>query len=254
MNEPINPSLKPLYLLECFTLQKPNLTLSNIQKSTRIPKSTVFRLLKALTAENYLKYDSERWQYRLGARVLSLGFTVLQNMEAREIARPYLESLSRELNRSTSILMLYEHEVIYIDRIRVPSLRDFNISVGSRIPVYNTAAGRAILAHIEEPKLRKVIERLKNDTRSDEYIGKGGSRLLKCLADVKKHGYAINDQESIKGVRAIAVPVFSSSEDIYSMSVVVPPEEVTVKDLKTIYAPRLMEVGKEVSDALGHHR
>ena len=75
---------------------------------------------------------------------------------------------------------------------------------------------------------------------------------MKVLADVRKRGYAVNDEESVKGVRAIAVSIFSTN-DTYAINMVVPPEEVSVEELRGTYAPRLMEVGREISEALGHH-
>jgi len=217
-----------------------------------MPKTTVFRFLKALTDNNYLKYEPYRKQYSLGPRVLLLGFTVLQNMEAREIARPYLESLSREFNRSTSFLIRDKTEMVYVERIRVPALRDFNISIGSRISVHNTAAGRSVLAYMEEDKLKDIVGQLALDSGISRSIGKNGSKLLQLLTRVRKQGYAINDQESVRGVRAIAVPVFSAADSDYAISLVVPPEEVAVEELRTRYAPILTELGRELSEALGH--
>ncbi len=243
--------IRSLLILECFTARQPRLSMSDIQKTSGMPKSTVFRLLKALTERNYLKYDPERRQYHLGPRVLSLGFSVLQNLEAREIARPYLERLSREFERSVSLLMLDNNEMVFVERIRVPAIRDFSLSVGSRIPVYNTASGKAVLAFLEPVRLNGIIEQLKKTPAASPFIGRGGSVLRKALAEVRNQGFAVNDQESARWVRGLAVPVFSSSE-IYALTVVVAPEEVSMEELRRTYAPRFMEVSRELSEAFGY--
>ena len=251
-SELVNSLSRGLLVLECFTLEEPRLTQSNIQKLSKIPKSTLFRLLKTLTGLNYLKCDPESRRYFLGPKVLTLGFSVLQNLEVRGIARAYLDSLSREFNRGVSLLMLDKDEMVFVERIRVPILRDFNIGIGSRIPVYNTAAGRAVLAHLSRERVVQIVKDIKKDGRTASCIGKKGEKLFEILAEVRKQGYAINDEESIKGVRAIAVPIFSAEGIAYAMNLVVPPEEITVEELRRKYAPRLIEVGREISEAMGY--
>jgi len=250
--ERVNSNIKGVLILECFTPGKPHLSQSEIQKVTNISKSTVFRLVKTLTDLNYLKYDLGNKKYFLGPKVLSLGFSVLQSLEVREIARPYLEKLSRECNKSVNLLMLDGNEMVFIERIRVPGPRDYNVSIGSRIPVYNTAAGRAMLAYLEQEKFSEVIREIEGDPSPARYIGQNGKRLVQFLNKVKREGFAINDEESAKGLRAIAVPIFSSEGVACAIDLIVASEEVSLKELKRDYAPKLMKTGKEISEAMGY--
>ena len=150
----INSLNNGLLILECFTPFKNNLSLSETCKLTGLSKATVFRLLKTLSQLNYLRYDSRNKKYYLGPKVLSLGFTVLQGMEIREIARPYIERLSEECRKTVNLAVIDGLEMVHVDRIRFPDVRDLNISIGSRIPAYNTALGRAVLAHQEKEKFK----------------------------------------------------------------------------------------------------
>ena len=74
---------------------------------------------------------------------------------------------------------------------------------------------------------------------------------MKELDEVRKNGYAVNDQEYLRGVRAVAVPVFSPNEVTCAINIVVEPEEVSMIELRNIYAPKLIKLGKELSEALG---
>ncbi len=132
----INSLNNGLLILECFTPFKINLSLSETCKLTGLSKATVFRLLKTLSQLNYLRYDSRDKKYCLGPKVLSLGFTVLQGMEIREIARPYIERLSEEFRKTINLAVLDGIEMVHVDRIRFPDVRDLNMSIGSRIPAY----------------------------------------------------------------------------------------------------------------------
>ena len=247
-----NSHIKELLILECFTQNRHRLSQLEIQKITNISKSTVFRLVKTLAGLNYLKYDPGNKKYYLGPRVLSLGFSVLQSMEVREIARPYMENLSRECNRSVNLLMLDRSEMVFIERIRVPGPRDYSISIGSRIPVFNTAAGKAVLAYLDQAKFEQIINEIKKDERATRYIGKNGRKLITSLNGVRGSKYAINDEESLKGIRAIAVPIFSTEGVAYAMNLVVSAEEISVDELRHSYAPKMVRMGKEISETLGY--
>jgi len=247
-----NSNIKGVLILECFSPNRPHLSQSEIQKITNISKSTVFRLVKTLTDLNYLKYDPGNRTYFLGPKVLSLGFSVLQSLEVREIARPYLEKLSRECNKSVNLLMLDGIEMVFVERIRVPGPRDYNVSIGSRIAVYNTAAGRAVLAYLEQEKFSAVIREIRGAPSAVRQTGQKGERLFQILSKVKREGFATNDEESAKGLRAIAVPIFSSEGVACAIDLIVAPEEVSLKDLRKDYAPKLVETGKEISEAMGY--
>ncbi len=253
MKDHLNTSVsRALLILECFSPTQPQLTWSEIQRLSNIPRSTVFRLLTTLTGLNYLKHDAESKKYFLGPKVLTLGFTVLQNQEGREIARPYLQKLSRELNKTVNLLVLDKTEMVIIERIRVPSLRDLSIGIGSRIPLHNTASGQVFLAYLSSERLLEVIRQIKKDPRIVQYVGKNGEKLDLRLAEIRRHGYALNDEESERGIRALAVPIFSSEGVVYAMHIVSASEEISVDDLEHFYAPRLMEMGRKISEALGH--
>jgi len=200
-----------------------------------------------LWAMNYLRYDEQYKRYYLGAGVLSLGFSVLQSMELREIARPYLEKLSRECNKTVNLAILDKHEMVYIERIRVPGIRAFNISIGNRIPVWNTAVGKAVLAYLEPKKLKEIVKKLR-EVPGFRSLGNG---FMKTLEEVRRDGFSISDQEFLKGIRAVAVPVFSSQGVVCSINLIVEPEDVSVEELRNDYAPKLISVGKELSKALG---
>ena len=244
-----NSLVRGLLVLECFSPHKDSYTLAGLSRLVDIPKSSLYRVVKTLSEMNYLRYDDQSKRYYLGTRVLSLGFSVLQSMELREIARPYLEKLSRECNKTVNLAILDKHEMVYVERVRVPGIRAFNISIGNRIPVWSTAVGKAVLAHLEPAKLKALLKQL----RELPEFKVGENRLIKALDQVRRDGFALNDQEFLRGIRAVAVPIFSPDGVNCAINIVVEPEEVSIEELRKQYAPRLISVGKELSRALGYH-
>lgn len=248
----INSLGKGLQILECFTPIQYNLSLSETCRLTQLSKATVFRLLKTLSHLNYLRYDPLNKKYYLGPKVLSLGFTVLQGMEVREIARPYIERLSAECRKTVNLAVIDGKEMVHVDRIRYQDVRDLNISIGSRIPVHSTALGRAVLAYQEKEKIQDFIKEICYDPKNVQSVGKDGRILTKILEKVRRDGFATSDEEFEQGIRAIAVPLFSPKGVAYAINVVVPSDTVSMEEIEAKYKPKLIKVNQEISAMLGY--
>ena len=247
--EPSTSSLvRGLLVLESFTREKQSYSLTNLSKSLGIPKSSLHRVVKDLSLMNYLRYEEQSRCYYLGTRILSLGFSLLRSMELREIARPYLEKLSREFNKTVNLAVFDRDEMVYVERIRVPGLRAFNISVGARLPVWNTAVGKVVLAYLATQRLKELLEKSKSfpGFKISEH------RLMNELAEIRKNGFALNEQEFNRGILAVAAPVFSDTGVVCAVNMIAEPEDASIDTLREQYAPGLMAVARELSKALGY--
>jgi IclR family pca regulon transcriptional regulator len=248
----VNSLSSGLSILESLTRMRGSFSLSEITRMIHVPKTTGFRLLKTLCELDYLKYDVRNKKYSLGTKVLSLGFSFLQSLEICDVARPHLEALTREWDKSVNLLILDKGEMIYIERTKVFNVRELNLNIGNRIPLHNTAAGRAVLAYLDDKELLEIVKNLQENPDLSRQIGKNGNKLIKCLKEVRANGYAIGDEELVKGVRAIAVPVFSPRGDRYAINLAVASEIASIAELKSHYAPRLIKVADEISKAMGY--
>ena len=239
--------VRGLLVLESFTPETKGYSLAELSKSLGVPKSSLHRVVKELADMNYLRYEEQSKRYHLGTRVLSLGFSVLQGMELREIARPYLERLSRECNKTVNLAIFNRDEMVYVERIRVPGIRTYNISVGARMSPWNTAVGKVVLAHLPEEKLNEIVR--KQRTNPEFNI----KEFMNSLDDVRKDGFALH-QEFKRGFLAVAVPVFSDKGVACAINMIAEVEDVSVDGLQEEYAPKLMAVGWELSSALGYRK
>jgi DNA-binding IclR family transcriptional regulator len=245
-----NSSLaRGLNVLECFGQEKRNrYTLSELAKRLNMPKSSIYRVLKTLSRMGYLRYEEHSKHYYLGVRVLSLGFALLEGLELREIARPYMEMLSHECNKTVNLTVLDGMEMVYVERVSVRSIRAYNIGVGSRIRLWNSAVGKAALAYMDSQAVSGMLEKAKK-----EGVFKGDRKaFMDTLADVRKNGFAVNNQELRAGIIAIAAPVFSSKGITGAINLIAEPEDVSIDVLMREYAPKLMKVGNQLSEALGY--
>jgi IclR family transcriptional regulator, pca regulon regulatory protein len=202
---------KGFRVLEVFDAHEPELTLSQIATRAELDPGTTFRLVKTLVKLGYLQ-PAEGKKYRLGLKVLDLGFNAFGRMDMRTIARPILRSLLGPVNEAASIAVLHGSEVVYVERLQV-ALGRLGVTqrIGARVPAYCTAVGHAILAHLPVDHCLQVLnarERVKLTPQTPVTIAEIETRLQR----VRKLGYALSDQETVLGVRVIAAPIFDPDD------------------------------------------
>lgn len=249
----INSLARGFSLLEVFSPKEPFLGITEIATKLGLSKTTVFRITHTLNKTGYLQYDLENQKYYLGPKVLGMGFATLGSMKFREIARPYMEELSRATGENINLGVLEGHEVLYIEQIKSKQILDVKLYIGSRIPTYNTSIGRAILAYLPLPKLNEIFKKLCQIPEASAFLGAKYEKILKNLEKVRSKGYAINNEEWEIGIRAIGAPIFNrtgSTEGGINISVL--SNKTSVNELETRYAPLLIETARRISSSLGY--
>jgi IclR family pca regulon transcriptional regulator len=248
----VHSLLKGLNVLEAFTLSQSSLSFQELCVKTGFPKTTVFRFLRTLSSRDYLSLDPKSKRYFLGPKVMSLGFTVLSSMDLRHVASPYLEELARVSDQNVNLAILDNTEVVVIERIKKWQLLDINIPIGGRLNCYQTSIGRAILAFLSQEKFLSILNTLLKDAKVVKHIGPKGRKLIRILKEVRLKGYALSDEEFIKGVRAIAAPIFNAQGDVEG-AVYIPAFSHMIGQEESVerYAPLLIETARKISAARG---
>jgi IclR family transcriptional regulator, pca regulon regulatory protein len=248
----VNSLIKGLNILEVFTPSQSSLSFQELCKKTGFPKTTVFRFLRTLTSHDYLSLDSRTKKYFLGPRVMSLGFAVLSGMDLRNVAYPYLEELARTTDQNVHLAILDKIEVVVIERIKRWQILDINIPIGGRLNCYQTSTGRAILAFLSQEKFLSILSTLLKDREVVKHIGPKGEKLIKTLKEVRQNGYALSDEEFIKGVRTIAAPIFNAQGDVEgAVYMVVFSQMKNREEMIKQYTPLLMDTARKISTARG---
>lgn len=115
------------------------------------------------------------------------------------------------MNVDTACAILDHTEVVYIERFHSNSEASLHLTVGSRLPAYNLATGRAILAFIDPKEAEALIDASGVVAHTPNTITEK-TALPKRLDEVREAGFAINEQKLVLGMADIAVPVMKGSE------------------------------------------
>ncbi|MFI5042648.1 MAG: IclR family transcriptional regulator, partial [Acidimicrobiales bacterium] len=199
-----------LAILSSFTESRSLLGIADLAREVDLNKSTVHRYVATLAALGFLQQDVETRKYRLGPRVVDLGFAAVNSMEITRVAGRSLQALSDETGYTVSMAVLDGTDIVYIDRRR--SARegqfgiDLNLHVGSRLPAYCTSMGKALLAFQTPERLKALLERTDLARRGPNTIT-AREALLTTLRAVRPSGIAVNDEELAPGRRSIAAPI-----------------------------------------------
>ena len=137
---------------------------------------------------------------------MELGFAYLASQPWWHLAQPLMEELTQTLHESTSAAVLDGDEIVYVLRVPVQKIMSINLGVGSRLPAASTSMGRVLLAHLpEDERERRVaatqLAALTPRTTTDP------EKLLRLLAQVRRQGFALVNEELELGLMSLAVPI-----------------------------------------------
>jgi IclR family pca regulon transcriptional regulator len=242
-----------LAILSAFASDRPLIGVSELSRELDLSRSTAHRYVATLAKLGYLQQDPDSKRYRLGPRVLDLGFSAINSMDVREISAPHLRQLSDETGYTVNLAILDGTDVVYIERCRSarPGQReiDLNLHVGARLPAYCTAMGKAILAFIPDDRLEEIID----------FAPRGPNTLTDPmafraeLAKIRELGVAVNDEELAYGLRSIAAPIRShSGEVLAALNLAVHRTMVSIDELIARYGPVVARSAHDISLGMGH--
>src|SRR5712691_77711 len=244
-----------LAILSSFASARPLLGVSDLSREVGLSRSTTHRYVATLAALGYLQQDSATKKYRLGLRVLDLGFSAINSMELRHISAPHLQQLSDKTGHTVNMAVLDGADIVYIDRCQSSRAGrreiDLNLHVGSRLPAYCTSMGKVLLAFLPDDELQKVLGTVRLARRGPNTITAKGE-LVKELERVRGRGLAVNNEELAYGLRSIAAPVRSQTGDVVAaINIAVHRSLVSLDELLEDLAAALERTAGEISARIG---
>ena len=236
-------------LLEAFSEDEAEIGVSALAKKLKVSKSTVHRLAVTLVSAHLLEQNPENERYRLGIGLFALGTLVRRRMSLSNEARPYLFDLRRLTGETILLGIPSEMEVMHVYDLESPQALGIKSELGARRPAHCTAIGRAIFAFAPETTLEKLLSG-PLVARTPRTIT-DAARLRDVFADVRKQGYAIEDEENQPGVRVIAAPVRDATGAVVGAVGVAGPSQRLSLDAIEKFAQPLMEAVAAISARLG---
>ncbi|MBY8974526.1 IclR family transcriptional regulator [Rhodobacteraceae bacterium NNCM2] len=219
------------------------LTNTEIASRTGLPKATVSRLTGTLTELGYLYHSKSTGAYQLGTGVLALGYAMLNNIDLRERARPFMKELADEASVTVALGARDRLSVVYLEVCKGPQIITISRNVGERLPIETTAMGLAILATLPEAERDYLLRALRE---RDAASAVAAEKAIAIAAEqIAKQGFCTSFGGWIPDVNAVAAPVVSvDGENVFAINIGGPSFMVSREHLTENLGPRLAEISR----------
>lgn len=202
----IATNLRTLRILEILGNSERPMTPTQINASLGLPKQTIHRLCKTLLEEGYLTTDGRSKGLRPSRRLRTLASGILFASHFHIGRRQILEDLASKVSETVNYVVPQSEGMIYMERVETDWPFRIQLPIGTHVPFHCTASGKTFLASLP-PKARiAMVESLSLKQLTTNTIVEP-EKLLKELAQIRKQGYALDNEEFFEGMVALAVPV-----------------------------------------------
>ena len=238
---------KAFAVLEAFDAGHRSMSLSEIAQSVGMTKSAAQRFTYTLGALGLLSQDpaSRRWQ--LTPRTLDIGATYLAADSLIEQATPYLVELNHRCGESVNLSRPDGLDMVFVARFTSHSKAFVHMPVGTRIPMFCTASGRAYLSSLASVRAAECIQAsiLHAFTAHTVIVA---DEILAHIAASGPRGFATASEEFYLGDLNIAAPIVAADGSaLGAVNVSCPTSRWTLKRMAEQIAPLLAETVRQIS-------
>lgn len=234
-----------LKILDLMAQSDDEVRITDIATELDIDKSSATRLLQTLANYGYAEQDADTHRYRLGPKVILLGQSLLKRVPLRDQARAYLEELVAQTGECAHLAVHSQGQALYIDQVESSAVLRVNTGVGTMAPLHCTALGKIMLAFGRLP-LPTLLDAFTTHTLTDP------AALQAHLAQTRRQGYAIDDEEYHHGVRCVAAPVFNADGRLVgAIGISGPSRRIDSEQLPEL-GQIVVKTASLLSDRLGH--
>ena len=201
------PSVKKAFaILSAISSSKDGMGVSDLAKKLKMAKSTVHGMTSALEELGAVMRYPLTKKYKLGFALLEIGRSAYSQIDLQTSARPVTEELMEKTQTSVFLGILNWDQVTILDIVEARGDLNITAPVGSTIPLFAGAAGKVFLASMPDEQAEKIVQSKGLPQFTDNSIV-DPQKYFNELRQVKEKGFAIDDEEYIMGVRAVASPL-----------------------------------------------
>ena len=201
----VSAAVRVLAVLEKLSQQR-TIGLEELSREIKLAKPTVYRFLLTLQELGYARRaDNDRWAITL--RMFNVGSRALDHLDLHAAARPVAEELSDELGETVHMGVLDGDSAVYVLKIESKYQIRMYSRVGRRMPLYCTAIGKILLAHMNDEEREAALTGVKLTAFTKNTITSRAA-LDAELAQIRKQGYSLDNEEREEGLHCIGAPIF----------------------------------------------
>ncbi len=248
IDAPLKSASNMLALLSCFSVQQPNWTLTELSRTLKLGKSTVFRILATLEAHGYLVRDNSTSSYRPSMRMWGIGAAALAVNGLHDACKRFLPRLSERTGETAYCSVLDERDVVHLDVFLTRKPVRLHANIGDRFPAHTVAGGKVLLAWAPCAAIDTYISG--GLPAYTEQTLTNPDMFLDELAKIRLQGYSLNRGERQTYVVGAAAPIRDHTLQLIAAISSAGPSIRATDDLDFL-GREVKEVADEMSISLG---
>jgi DNA-binding IclR family transcriptional regulator len=248
-SENIPTNMRLLLLLEEIARAGVPITPTEVNATLRLPKPTVHRLFATLESEGFLQRDLDGRSYSPGLRLRRMSSNVLSSLRIRTARLAVLNALADEVGETCNIATPDRDAMVYLDRVETKWPLRIQLPVGTNVPFYCTASGKMYLSSLKPTHLDRYLGSARIEAQTEQTLTTAAELRVE-IAEIRQRGYATDNEEFMKSMTAIAVPILDDQKRLLStLSIHAPVQRISLPDLVQ-HVPRLHQAASDLSQLL----
>jgi DNA-binding IclR family transcriptional regulator len=246
----IPTNLRLLMVLEEVARIGVPVTPTEVNATLELPKPTIHRLFATLEEEGFLQRDMDGRTYSPGPRMRVLATSTLSSLRIRTARQAILRRLSREIGETCNIALPDRESMLYLERVETEWPLRIQLPQGTRVPFHATASGKMYLSSLAPSHLKRYLNAT-NLTGHTENTITDADTLIEELEEVRRNGYALDREEFMADMIALAVPIMETNGRLMAtLSFHAPTQRFDIARAVT-YLEALQEASRELSELIG---
>jgi DNA-binding IclR family transcriptional regulator len=234
-------------ILLSFSDDRPTWTAVEIAKAHRLSRSTTYRYLTSLRSYGLIEEDGHG-NFQVGSKVFALARVARRTGTTLRVALPILHDLRARTGEMVLLTKRVNHEMVTLECLESPHRVGITFVRGQMLPTPAGASAKVLMAFADPPVFASLRKQLK-PARFTARTVTDSRRVLRQLEEVRRQGYAINDEELDEGIRAVAAPIHGAGSTDHAVAVVGPSFRLDDKRLKVL-TREVIDAARRISAAL----
>jgi DNA-binding IclR family transcriptional regulator len=220
-----------------------------IEKKSKLNKTTAMRLTKTLVSENFLVHDARTKTYTLGPESYAVGLAAEPRYGLQRLAEPHLRKLSLETGDCVLFSIIHGVEWVCLSIFDgATPIPPQTLKPGDHYPLGAGSAGLAMLAFMSKDEQEKIIAKNKPKIQS-EFPHANVSEIDQELKEFKAQGYSFIPGSLVQGYWALGVPLLDSKGIPLAAISLVTSEDRLQLSRRLILANRMIQISQEIQNA-----
>jgi len=242
-------SLRFLLILEEVARIGVPVTPTEVNKSLCLPKQTLHRIFITLEDAGFLQRELDGKHYSPGPRTRTISLGIMSSVRVRAARLAVMNALAKQIGETCNLVIPDRLNMIYLDRVETNWPLRIQFPIGTHVPFHCTASGKLFLSSLSQPRLKPILKAGEFDRLTDNTITEP-DRLEAAIGQIRKAGYATDNEEFVPGMIAVATPVLDVNDRmVASLAFHAPTPRMKLKEAIT-HLDVLQSAANQLSDIL----